>query len=353
LDATQTSEPTEAEPGSAPGQASAYRRALDDQAIATEGPLDLTVPLDIAKIRAALATTGPFRRVGLAVTAAPKNASAGSARPGRGHRRMRQAAVPSRRIGRIALFVAVTAALSVGTAWTLVVSTNAQNTSVSLPASGAIPVAPSAKDPQSGGNAVNSGSTSATAAPSLSRSPMPHPPVPVVHPTTHPASTSASPTSSASATGTATADPTSAAGGTATATAPAGSGPSYGPGPTPTASWDVLYQDADESSAEQQETTSVQGLLLDLGYLTPWRHRSYIDSYSSSYTPSSDPSGYYGSATSDAVAQFQQEYSVQYTNQLGACDAATYQALIAVTDQSGADSGSQSQSTTQSPSAGD
>jgi hypothetical protein len=342
LDATQTTEPTEAVPGSTPGQASAYRRALDDQAMATEGPLDLTIPLDIAKIRAALATTGPLRRVGLAAhavaAAAPRSASGGAARPEKGHRRARKAPAPiapaSRRIGRIALFVAVATALSVGTAWTLVMSTNAQNTSVSLPASGAIPVAPSAKDPQSGGNAVNPGSTSAKATPSLSRSTAPHPPVAVIHPTTHPASrpASASPSPSATYTGAAGGDPTSTptSGGTPT-------GPTYSTAPFPVTTvpgWDVLYQDASENSQEQQETTSVQSLLLDLGYLAPWRHRSYIDSayFSSNSTPS-DPDGYYGSATSSAIAQFQQQYSVQYTSDLGACDASTYTALIEVAEQ--------------------
>ena len=345
MDATQTTEPTEAVPGSAPGQASAYRRALDDQAMMTEGPLDLTIPLDIAKIRAALATTGPLRRVGLAAYAAagaaPRSASAAATRPEKGHRRARKAAAvatypaASRRIGRIALFVAVATALSVGTAWTLVMSTNAQNTSVSLPSSGAIPVAPSAKDPQSGGNAVNPGSTSAKAAPSLSRSTAPHPPVAAIHPTTHPASAPASPTPSASATGTgaAGANPTGAptTGGTST-------GPAYSSAPFPintAPGWDVLYQGAGEDSQEQQETTSVQSLLLDLGYLAPWHHRSYVDSsyyYSNNSAPSDAP-GYYGSATSDAVAQFQEQYSVQYTSQLGACDVQTYEALIQVAEE--------------------
>ncbi len=339
MDATQTSEPTDAGPGSAPGQASAYRRALDDQAISTEGPLDLTVPLDLAKIRAAMATTGPLRRVGLAAyaAAAPRSSSAGAARPPRGHRRARQpAAAAPRRIGRIALFVALTATLSVGTAWTLVTSTNTQNTSVSLPSSGAIPVAPSARGPQPGTGSVNSGSTAATAPPSPSRSPLPHPPPPIAHPPSYSASASIPPSPTAGATGTAGTDPTgtTSAGGTATASAPAGSGPSYGPGPAPTAGgWEVLYQGASEDSTEQQETTSVQSLLLDIGYLTPWHHRSYIDSYYTNYTPSPDPSGDYGSSTSDAVAQFQQAYSVQFSAQLGACDNPTYQALVQVAEQ--------------------
>jgi peptidoglycan hydrolase-like protein with peptidoglycan-binding domain len=51
---------------------------------------------------------------------------------------------------------------------------------------------------------------------------------------------------------------------------------------------------------------------------------------SSVYAPGPDTTGHYGSATSDAIAEFQQNYSIQYTGVLGECDLATYQALIQV-----------------------
>lgn len=324
LDATQTSEPTEAGPGSAPGQAAAYRRVLDDQAL-TDGPLDLTVPLNIAEVRAALATTGPLRRVGLAAyVAASKSASVSSARPHDGHaggggsHRRRIAQLPSRRLGRIFAFVAVAAALSVGTAWALVLSNNTQNTSVSLPATGAIPMAPSAKNPQPGQAAGNSGSTSAQATPSLSHSAAGQAPVPA--PTK-----SATPTSRA----TPTPDPSASAGGSASASAPVSTPPGFGPGPTSTSTgqWVVLVEGANENAQEVQETTNVQGLLLELGYLASWHHRSFVDPDRS---PSADASGHYGPATAEAVSEFQQYYNVSYTSQLGQCDAATYQLLVEI-----------------------
>jgi hypothetical protein len=344
LDGTQTSDPTEAGPGSAPGQASAYRRALDDQAM-TDGPLDLTVPLSIAEVRAALASTGPLRKVGLAAyAAAAKSASVASARPhdghghsgGHGHRRLstRHAAVAaSRRLGRMAAFVAITAALSVGTACALVLSNNAQNTSVSLPATGAIPVAPSVRNPQPGQIGGDSGSTSAQAAPSLSRSTGRQ--LPVAASTTKRATSTPS---SPSATGTASADPSSStsAGSSASASAPATSPSTFGPAPSAGSSpqWEVLYTGENEDSQAQQETTDVQSLLLNLGFLAPWHHRSYIDP---DYSVSPDPNGYYGSATADAIAQFQQDYGVDYTDQLGDCDADTYQALVEVYDEAQAE----------------
>lgn len=294
----------------------------------TDGPLDLTVPLNIAEVRAALATTGPLRRVGLAAyVASAKSASAGSARPqdghGGGHRRngTRYPTTKPKRLGRIFAFVAVAAALSIGTAYALVLSNNAQNASVSLPATGAIPVAPS-PNPQRGQGAVDSGSTSAQAAPSLSRSPAHH--VPVAPTTTKRATPSSSATGTASANPSATASAgSSASAGDPTSTAPGG----FGPGPTAGSGsqWDVLYEGENEDSQAQQETVSVQSLLLDLGYLQHWHHRTVIVA---GYSVSADPSGYYGSATTQAIAEFQQDYGVDYTDQLGETDANTYQALI-------------------------
>ena len=295
----------------------------------TDGPLDLSVPLNIAEVRAALATTGPLRRVGLAAyVASAKSASAGSARPhaahggrGGGHRRSATGypAAKPKRLGRIFAFVAVAAALSIGTAYALVLSNNAQNASVSLPATGAIPVAPSA-NPQRGQGAVDSGSTSAQAAPSLSRSPAHH--VPAATPTTK----QATPSSSA-ATGTASATATASAGSSAstdpTSTSPGG----FFPGPTSGTQWEMLYEGGNEDSQAQQETVSVQNLLLELGYLQHWHHRTVIVP---GYSVSADPGGYYGSATTQAIAEFQQDYGVDYTDQLGETDANTYQALLLV-----------------------
>jgi hypothetical protein len=301
---------------------------LDDQAL-TDGPLDLTVPLNIAEVRAALATTGPLRRVGLAAyIAASKSASVASARPHDGHgggggsHRRRIAQLPSRRLGRIFAFVAVAAALSVGTAWALVLSNNTQNTSVSLPATGAIPMAPSAKNPQPGQAAGNSGSTSAQATPSLSRSTAGQLPIPA--PTTHPTPTSrATPTTDPSA--------SASAGGSASASAPVSTPPGFGPAPTATSTgqWVVLVEGANEDAQEEQETTNVQGLLLELGYLAPWHHRAFINPERST---SADPSGHYGSATAEAIEEFQQYYDVNHTAQLGQCDAETYQILLEIVD---------------------
>jgi Putative peptidoglycan binding domain len=295
----------------------------------TDGPLDLTVPLNIAEVRAALATTGPLRRVGLAAyVAASKSTSAGSARPqdgqGGGHRRAgtRYPTGKPKRIGRIFAFVAVAAALSIGTAYALVLSNNAQNTSVSLPATEAIPVAPSASGHQSGQVAADSGSTSAQAAPSLSHSTGHQ--LPVSLPTTR----RATPASSATATGTASTRPSttaspSASAGAPTSTPPAGSDPTSPPGAG--TQWDVLYEGQNEDSQTVQETSSVQSLLQELGFLQAWRHRSYIDP---GYTVSADPNGYYGSATTQAIAEFQQDYGVDYTDQLGETDDNTYQTLV-------------------------
>ena len=302
----------------------------------TDGPLDLTVPLNIVEVRKALATSGPLRKVGLAAyVAASKSASVGHARPqeghghgggSRGHRRTAVLPPGSRRFGRIFAFVAVAAALSIGTAYALVLSNNAQNTSVSLPATGAIPVAPSTKDPQPGQVAGDSGSTSAQATPSPSRSTGHQPPVA--------ASPTKGATSSATATGTASTNPSASAsaGSSASASDPVTSPPVFGPAPTTGSNpqWQVLYANQNEDSQQQQETTDVQSLLLEIGYLTPWHHRSYVDP---AYASSADSSGYYGSATAEAIARFQQNYGVEYTAQLGACDAETYAVLFQVYEQ--------------------
>ena len=332
MDGTQTTDPTEAGPGYVPGHASAYRRALDDQAL-TDGPLDLTVPLNIAEVRAALATTGPLRRVGLAAyVAASKSTSAGSAPPqdgqGGGHRRTgtRYPTGKPKRIGRIFAFVAVATALSIGTAYALVLSNNAQNTSVSLPATGAIPVAPSARNSQSGQVAADSGSTSAQAAPSLSRSTGHQ--LPVAPPTTKPAT----PTSSASASTGPSATASSSASTGATNTPPAGSDPTSTGGSG--TQWNVLYQGQNATSQTTQETSSVQSLLQEIGFLQPWHHRTYIDP---GYAVSADPNGYYGSATTQAIAEFQQDYGVDYSGQLGDTDANTYQALVEIVEEAEAE----------------
>jgi hypothetical protein len=296
----------------------------------TDGPLDLTVPLNIAEVRKALATTGPLRRVGLAAyVASAKSASVGSARShahdgqGGGHRRS-GAGYPAgkpKRLGRIFAFVAVAAALSIGTAYALVLSNNAQNASVSLPATGAIPMAPSPKNPQPGQLGADSGSTSAKAAPSPSRSPAHH--VPVASPTTK----RATPSSSPAPTGTASSAPSATASGGSSASADptTTSPPGFGPGPTAGTQWEVLYEGENENSQAVQETDSVQTLLQELGYLQPWHHRTFVDP---GYSVSADPTGYYGSATTEAIAQFQQDYGVYYTDQLGETDATTYQTLV-------------------------
>jgi len=315
LDGTQTSEPTEAGPGPLPGQASAYRRALDDKA-ATEGPLDLTIPLNIAEIRAALSTTGPHAKARSAAPAAA-SASVASPRPQEGRAAARHGG--PKRLGRIAAFVAVAAALSVGTAGALVMSNNSSNQSVSLPASGAIPVAPSTTTSQSGDRSMGSGSTSAHATPSLSHSTAAVDPIDINRTTGQ--ATSASP----AATGSASPSASSAA-----STDPSSS---ISPPPAPVGSnadWQPLYQGESATVQQAQETSDVQTLLNSIGYLQPWRHETYVLTAASAYAAGPDPHGYYGSATSDAIAEFQQAYSIQYAGALGECDLATYQALVQV-----------------------
>lgn len=76
---------------------------------------------------------------------------------------------------------------------------------------------------------------------------------------------------------------------------------------------------------EDQEVSQVQSMLDQLGYL--WdRHSAYVNTMYSGIEP--DATGTYGSATEDAIASFQQDYSVAYTGQSGTCDYPTYQALM-------------------------
>lgn len=316
MDRTQTSEPTEAGPGF-PGQAAAARRALDENA-ATEGPLDLTIPLNIAEIRAALATTGPRAKAASSASAAPAaSTSAASARPQESRPGGRHGG--PKRLGRIAAFVAVAAALSVGTAGALVLSSDGSaNQSVSLPASGAIPVAPSTDSAHGGVHPLGTGSTSASAAPSLSRSAADVDPVSVSR-------TAGSAGASSTATGTA------GSSATATGTDPASSISPPDASIASSANWQTLYQGDNGTGAQKQETTDVQGLLDTIGYLQPWRHKTYVLPQYSLYAAAPDPTGYYGSATADAIAEFQQNYSVGYTT-LGQCDLATYDALVQVID---------------------
>lgn len=312
MDATQTSEPIEAGPASA-GQASAFRRALDDQAItATEGPLDLTAPLDIAEVRAALANSGPLPVV-RADLPPHVGAPAGSAQPpGTAGRRSRRHA-GSKRLGRIAVFVVFAALASFGTAYALVLSSGGQGSSVSLPPTdGNIPVAPSQKPSGQGQLAITSGSASASAVPSLSHSPK-HVAPPVSAPSTDP-STAAVPSVSADPSVTATQSPSPSP----------STGQGGGASPTTSASsgWVTLYWGIQN---ESPEVAQVQTLLANLGYLDGMRrHTSY---FNPQVDVQPDASGSYGSATEDAVAEFQQDYNVDITGQSGDCDLATYQAL--------------------------
>lgn len=316
MDGTQTSESIEAGPGS-PGHATASRRALDETA-AKEGPLDLTIPLNIAEIRAALATTGPHLMKAKSAAPDAASASVASARPVPGRAAARHCG--PKRLGRIAAFVAVAAVFSVGTAGALVLSDNTANQSVSLPASGAIPVAPSSSAPPSRAHSSGSGSTSAHAAPSLSHSVAdldPVSPDPAASRTaSSPPATAGSPSSSASAASSAS---PSASSSISPPDSPVGTG------------WQTLYLGQAGGAAQAQETTDVQSLLNNVGYLEPWRHRTYVlAAVSSTYSAAPDPSGYYGSATADAIAEFQQDYSIEYSGALGECDLTTYDALIQI-----------------------
>lgn len=301
MDGTQTTEPTEAGPGS-PGEASAFRRALDDQAV-SEGPLDLTTPLDIAEIRAALSNSGNIPVVRDPAPTAPPRA------PG-ARRASRHAS--SKRLGRIAVFVAVAASLSVGTACALVLSSGSQGTSVSLPpTTGNIPVAPSDGASQQGQISLTSGSTSASATPSLSLSPTPGA-------STGSPSASADPGASASGSGSASGSASAGSGTSATPSAGRSTGSQSGFG----SDWVTLYWGVQN---EDSEVSRVQSLLANIGYLDTWRHHSYANPQA---RVQPDQDGSYGSATGDAVAEFQQDYNVNFSGQQGTCDLTTYNALV-------------------------
>lgn len=302
MDGTQTTEPTEAGPGS-PGEASAFRRALDDQAV-SEGPLDLTTPLDFAEIRAALSNSG-----NIPVVRDPAPAALPPRAPG-ARRASRHAS--SKRLGRIALFVAVAASLSVGTACALVISSGSQGTSVSLPpTTGNIPVAPSDEASQQGQISLTSGSTTDSATPSLSLSPTPSA-------STGTPSASADPSASGSGSGSASGSATAGPDASSTASPSQSTSTQSGFG----ANWVTLYWGVQN---EDSEVSKVQSLLADIGYLYPRRHHSY---YNPQVQVQPDQSGTYGSATEDAVAAFQQDANVDFSGQPGTCDLTTYNALV-------------------------
>jgi Putative peptidoglycan binding domain len=210
------------------------------------------------------------------------------------------------------VFVVFAALASFGTAYALVLSSGGQGSSVSLPpTNGNIPVAPSQKPSGQGQLSITSGSASASAVPGLS-----HSPKPVVR------------TASAPVT-----DPSTATAPSVSADASAGSSQSAGPSPSngqsggasPTTSassgWVTLYWGIQN---ESPEVAQVQTMLANLGYLDGLRHHTY---FNPQVDVQPDQSGDYGSATEDAVAEFQQDYGVTVTGQSGDCDLATYQAL--------------------------
>lgn len=304
MDATQTSDPTGVGPGT-PGQASAFRRALDEQALdagmAKEGPLDLTVPLNFAEIRAALSGSGSHSKPPPPEDLPPPAPAGGR----RGRRRGGEHAAPpghagSKRLGRIGVFVALATALSVGTAAALVLSSGGQGASVSLPTTnGNLPVATALAG---GPGQVPTSS----AAPSPSPSP-----------------TGGSPTPSASAS-TAATSTTASSGSQASSSPSTGSTPSQSSG-APTASsspFTTLQQGSSGSSV-----TEVQQLLAQVNLLYPQQKRHYTVFVDVQNRLLSDPSGSYGDATANAVAAFQQANGVGA--QLGVCDQATFDALSA------------------------
>lgn len=310
MDAIQTSDPTGIGPGT-PGQASAFRRALDRQALHTEareGPLDLTAPLNFAEIRAALSRSGSGVRQPVP-EAAPAPAAAGArsggTRSGGAHGARRRAGghAGSKRVGRIGMFVALATALSVGTAAALVFSSGGQGTSVSLPTtSGNLPVAtlrggPGAVPPDSTSSpAPGTPSPSTHATPSLS----PSPSAPATTPSTSPSS---QPTDSGSA------------------------GASQNSGTPSGAAFTTLQQGSTGDAVVQ-----VQQMLAELDLLYRMRHQTvFVDAQDYRLA---DPKGTYGQATAAAVAAFQQQAGVG--SQLGVCDQATFDALTAeVSDQAG------------------
>lgn len=211
------------------------------------------------------------------------------------------------------MFVVCAALASLGTAYALVFSSGGQGSSVSLPSTtGNIPVAPSAKASGQGQLSLTKGSSTATAAPSPSHTPRlasTSADTPSVGPSTATSpSTGADPSAGTSQ----SANPSSSAG--------QGGGASATPPATPGA-WVTLYWGIQNESGE---VSQVQTLLADLGYLDGFRHRTY---FNPQVDVQPDASGTYGSATEDAISEFQQDYGVAVTGQPGQCDAATYQAL--------------------------
>lgn len=290
-----------------PGQASAFRRALDDQA-ANEGPLDLTVPLDIAEVRAALANSGPLPAVP-ADAAAPTSAAGPGSTPPRDHDGRHSRRHPgSKRLGRIAVFVVLAATASFGTAYALVVSSGSQGSSVSLPATdGNIPVAPSQQPSGRGQAPVSgaSGSASASAAASLSHSPAS---------TAQPTGTASAGASGAASS--AAADPSASPSRSSRPSAPADP-TTAPPSSAPASNWVTLYSGI---QGQSQEVSQVQSMLEDLRYLENWHRHEYLNPQN--FT--ADSNGTYGSATSNAVAAFQQQHGLAAS---GECDAGTFQAL--------------------------
>lgn len=310
MDATQTSDPIGAGPGT-PGQAAAFRRALDEQASQTEaakeGPLDLTVPLDFAEIRAVLSSSGSNPKPPAPeVLMAP---AAGGAR--RGRRRGGGHAAPpghpgSRRLGRIGVFVVLATALSVGTAAALVLSSGGQGASVSLPTTnGNLPVATAAA-----GGPGRIPPDSASIAPARTPS----------------ASASSSPSAGASVSPSAANAATSTPTGSQASTSPSATQglPSQILGtPSGTASAFTTLQQGSSGT----EVTQVQQMLAQVNLLYQQRMRHHTVFVDAQDAMLSDPSGSYGQATAAAVAAFQQANGVGA--QPGVCDQATFAALSA------------------------
>ena len=314
MDATQTSDPTGVGPGT-PGQASAFRRALDEQALpgeAKEGPLDLTVPLNFAEIRAALSSSGSNLKKPPAPEAAPVP-TAGGARHG-GRRGGGHAAVPghvgSKRLGRIGVFVALATALSMGTAAALVFSSGGQGNSVSLPTTnGNIPVATA---PAAGGGQSPLGSPTPSTVRASSASATPDTASASAAAFVAPTSPSAAPDPSASVP--ATGSPS------ASASAPSSQGSAS---PSPTGSPFTTLQQGSTGT----EVSQVQQLLAEIDLLMAQRdHRRTVFVDVEDYALA-DPSGSYGQATASAVAAFQQAEGVG--TDPGVCDQSTFDALSA------------------------
>ncbi|WP_051451218.1 peptidoglycan-binding domain-containing protein [Actinospica robiniae] len=315
MDATQTSDPTGVGPGT-PGQASAFRRALDDQAldagVAKEGPLDLTVPLDFAEIRAVLSSSGSNPKPPPPEDLPPPVAEGGG--PRRRRRGGDHAAPPghtgSKRLGRIGVFVALATAFSVGTAAALVLSSGGQGASVSLPTTnGNLPVVTALAG---GPGQVPTSSAAAGSNPSSSPgSPSPSP--------------SASASSSASASPTQSGTPT-AAPSTSQASSSASADPSPSQAPaSPTVS-SSPFTDLQQGSSGSTVTT-LQQMLAEVDLLRQQRQRHDTVFVYVRNRMIADPSGSYGDATANAVAAFQQANGVGA--QLGVCDQATFDALAA------------------------